>query len=59
MEVLSVTPPQSPAKLTTPDAPKKKKKKKNKCPCVINGENCTNKPSLAVDINVILHSFFL
>ena len=27
MEILSVTPPQSPVKLTTPDAPKKKKKK--------------------------------
>lgn len=48
MEVLSITPPFSPIKNITPDAPKKKKKKKNKCPCVINGENCTNKPSLAV-----------
>ena len=49
MEVLPVTPPQSPAKLTTPDAPKKKKKKKKtKCPCVIDGENCNNQPSLAV-----------
>ena len=51
MEVLSVTPPQSPTKLTAPDIPKKKKKKKRlstnpKCPCVINGENCTNKPSI-------------
>ena len=28
MEVLSVTPPQSPTKLTAPDIPKRKKKKK-------------------------------
>jgi predicted nucleic acid binding AN1-type Zn finger protein len=49
MEVQSITPPLSPVKLTVPDAPKKKKKKKkNKCPCVINGENCTKQPSLAV-----------
>jgi len=49
MEVLSVTPPPSPVKLTVPNAPKKKKKKKkNKCPCVINGENCTKQPSLAI-----------
>ena len=45
MEVLSVTPPQSPI---TNYSRCSKKKMKNKCPCVINGENCTNKPSLAV-----------
>tara|TARA_B100001142_G_C13943443_1_gene504160 strand:+ start:160 stop:270 length:111 start_codon:yes stop_codon:yes gene_type:complete len=30
MEVLSVTPPPSPVKLTVPDAPKKKKKEEKK-----------------------------
>ena len=60
MEVLSVTPPQSPAKLTTPHAPKKEKEK-TKCPCVINGENCNNQPSLLVgyckwcDLHFVLH----
>ena len=49
MEVLSVTPPQSPVKKIIPDAPKKKnKKKKIKCQCVINGEKCTKQQSLAV-----------
>tara|TARA_B110000114_G_C14977114_1_gene350962 strand:- start:76 stop:393 length:318 start_codon:yes stop_codon:yes gene_type:complete len=49
MDTLSFTPPISPIKNITPDAPKKKKKqKKPKCPCVIKNKNCTNQPSLIV-----------
>ena len=62
MEVLSVTPPQSPAKLTTPDAPKKKKKKKKINVLVLLMAKIVqiNHPWLLDIVNgVILHSVLL